>query len=66
MLRDVASDIQAVSLMPLTAGQRMLTVLALGPQWLRLLFWPAHLQADYSPLETESQPPGPSVGRVPC
>jgi hypothetical protein len=53
VLRDVASDIQALSLMPLTVGQRVLTVLSLGPLWLRLLFWPAHLQADYSPLETE-------------
>ena len=53
VLRNVASDIQALSLIPLTAGQRVLTVLALGPQWLRLLYWPAHLQADYSPLETE-------------
>ena len=53
VLRDVSSDIQAMTLLPLTAGQRMLTVLALVPQWVRLLYWPAHLQADYSPLEIE-------------
>jgi len=53
VLRDVSADIQAMTLLPLTAGQRVLTVLALAPQWLRLLYWPAHLQADYSPLELE-------------
>jgi hypothetical protein len=62
VLRDVASDIQAMSLLPLTVGQRVLTVLALAPEWLRLLFWPAHLQADYSPLETEvATTAGPAV-----
>ena len=53
VLRDVSSDIQAMTLLPLTAGQRVLTVLALAPQWVRLLYWPAHLQADYSPLEID-------------
>jgi hypothetical protein len=53
VLRDVAPDTQVLSLMPLSEGQRILTVLALVPQWIRLLYWPAHLQADYSPLETE-------------
>lgn len=35
----------------LTMGQRALTMLAVVPQWFRLLLWPAHLQADYSPEE---------------
>jgi hypothetical protein len=32
-------------------GGRALTMLGVVPQWFRLLFWPAHLQADYSPGE---------------
>jgi hypothetical protein len=28
---------------------RSLTMLGVVPEWLRLLFWPAHLSADYSP-----------------
>ncbi|MEP6473106.1 MAG: hypothetical protein ABJC74_05255, partial [Gemmatimonadota bacterium] len=52
ILRDVPTDIEALSWLPLTAAQRIMTALALVPEWLRLLFWPAHLQADYSPLET--------------
>jgi hypothetical protein len=52
VLRDISPDIKAVSLLPLSTGQRMMTMLALAPEWLRLLFWPAHLQADYAPLET--------------
>ena len=53
VLRDVSSDIQAMTLLPLTVGQRILTVLALAPEWIRLLYWPIHLQADYSPLEID-------------
>lgn len=30
---------------------RTLTMLGVLPQWLRLLFWPARLSADYSPAE---------------
>lgn len=30
---------------------RMFTALQLVPHWLRLLVWPAHLRADYSPQE---------------
>jgi hypothetical protein len=52
VLRDISPDIKAVSLLPLSTGQRVMTMVALAPQWLRLLFWPAHLQADYAPLET--------------
>jgi hypothetical protein len=45
-------DQSALTFQTLTAGQRALTMFGLVPQWLRLLYWPAHLQADYSPLET--------------
>jgi len=34
-----------------TPGQRGLTMLGLVPTVVRLLLWPAHLQADYSPRE---------------
>ena len=39
----------AEGLLGLTMGQRALTMLAVVPHWVRLLFWPAHLRADYSP-----------------
>jgi hypothetical protein len=32
-------------------GDRVLTMLGVVPEWARLLIWPAHLQADYSPFE---------------
>lgn len=32
-------------------GGRALTMLSVVPEWGRLLAWPAHLQADYSPRE---------------
>ena len=40
----------------LTAGQRALTMLRVVPEWVRLLAWPAHLQADYSPQEITGAP----------
>ena len=39
----------AEGLLGLSMGQRALTMLAVVPHWVRLLFWPAHLRADYSP-----------------
>ena len=41
----------AEGLVGLTMYQRALTMLGVVPHWFRLLFWPAHLQADYSPAE---------------
>ncbi|HEX7023600.1 MAG TPA: hypothetical protein VF187_02180, partial [Gemmatimonadales bacterium] len=41
----------AEALEGLGAGGRALTMLRVVPEWLRLLVWPAHLQADYSPQE---------------
>lgn len=32
-----------------TLGQRLLTVLGVVPEWVRLLLWPARLRADYGP-----------------
>ncbi len=33
---------------------RFLTMLGVVPEWIRLLFWPAHLQIEYAPLEIET------------
>ncbi len=34
-----------------TMAGRLLTMLQIVPQWARLLFWPTHLRAEYSPRE---------------
>ena len=34
-----------------TIGGRLLTMLQIVPQWTRLLVWPVHLRAEYSPRE---------------
>ncbi len=39
----------AVALQSLTPGQRVAGMLAVVPEWARLLLWPAHLQAEYGP-----------------
>jgi hypothetical protein len=52
VLGSFAGDLTAQSFQSLGAWPRLLTMLALVPQWLRLLYWPAHLQADYSSQET--------------
>jgi hypothetical protein len=39
------------TLVGLSMGERALTMLAVVPEWLRLMLWPAHLRADYSPGE---------------
>lgn len=41
----------AEALIGLSLPQRALTMLGVVPEWVRLLVWPAHLQADYSPSE---------------
>jgi hypothetical protein len=51
VLDNVVGSFTAEGLQGLTAGQRALTMLGVVPEWLRLLAWPAHLQADYSPQE---------------
>lgn len=52
---DVSGTFTAEGLVGLTKGQRALTMLAVVPAWFRLLFWPSHLQADYSPAEIVGQ-----------
>ena len=39
----------AIVLQGSTVGERVLTMLAVVPEWARLLVWPRHLVADYSP-----------------
>ena len=34
-------------------GDRVLTALGVVPEWIRLLFWPAHLSSEYGPPEIE-------------
>ena len=36
-----------------TVGDRVLTMLRVAPEWVRLLLWPARLSADYSPRQIE-------------
>jgi hypothetical protein len=51
---DPVGTFTAEALDGLTVGQRALTMLAVVPEWFRLLLWPAHLRGDYSPREIES------------
>ena len=51
VLDNVVGSFTAEGLQGLSAGQRALTMLGVVPEWVRLLIWPAHLQADYSPQE---------------
>ena len=46
-----AGDLPAIQITHATYGQRLLTMLGVVPEWVRLLVWPAHLQADYNPRE---------------
>ena len=48
---DIAANFPAEALEGLSLGGRALTMLQVVPHWARLLIWPAHLQADYSPQE---------------
>jgi hypothetical protein len=52
---DLVGTFTAEGLAYLTMGQRGLTMLAVVPRWFRLLLWPSHLQADYSPEEIVAQ-----------
>src|ERR1041385_8486545 len=52
---DLLGTFVAEGLARLTVAQRGLTMLAVVPQWFRLLLWPAHLQSDYSPAEIVAQ-----------
>lgn len=52
---DLVAAYPAEALIGLKIGGRALTMLAVVPHWFRLLFWPAHLQVDYSPSEIVAQ-----------
>ena len=47
----LAGTFTADALTGLSIGDRALTMLRVVPEWVRLLVFPAHLQADYSPQE---------------
>jgi tetratricopeptide (TPR) repeat protein len=51
---DTKGSFTAEALGDLSWGNRVLTMLRVAPEWLRLFVWPAHLQADYSPQEIVS------------
>jgi hypothetical protein len=48
---DTVGTFTAPSLIGAGPGGRALTMLGVVPHWVRLLFWPAELQADYGPHE---------------
>ena len=49
VLGSVSGDVPAPALVGLSAGQRILTSLAIWPQYFRLLVFPLDLAADYAP-----------------
>ena len=51
VLGGFAGAVPADALTGVDATGRTLTMLSVVPTWLRLLSWPRHLQADYSPNE---------------
>jgi len=48
-------------LVPVQGVRRLWVMLVVAPHWLRLLVWPAHLSAEYSPRQIEI-PVGPGPG----
>ena len=52
------------SALRISATDRALTALGVVPQWVRLLYWPARLSADYGPPEIDIAQ-GPSVLQLP-
>jgi tetratricopeptide (TPR) repeat protein len=53
VLGGLAGDIANASIRGVGLGDRVLTMLAIVPQWIRLLLFPWHLQADYMPRELD-------------
>ncbi|MGH7591439.1 MAG: tetratricopeptide repeat protein, partial [Gemmatimonadales bacterium] len=51
VLHGVVGTFTAEGLIDLTWQGRLLTMLGVVPRWATLMFWPAHLQEDYSPGE---------------
>jgi hypothetical protein len=48
---NVVGSFTAEALVGLDVRGRALTMLGVVPEWVRLLVWPSHLRADYSPAE---------------
>jgi len=51
VLGGVVGEVPHIVLREATAGQRILTMLGVVPEWVRLLVFPLHLQSDYMPQE---------------
>lgn len=49
VLGRLSGGVPAIALVGASLGERALTMLGVVPEWTRLLLWPQHLQADYSP-----------------
>jgi hypothetical protein len=49
----IAGDYPHIAIAEASRGQQVLTALRVSLEWVRLLLWPAHLQADYSPRDIE-------------
>jgi len=49
VLGSFAGESPATMLRGLNVGSRAVAMLAVVPEWVRLLLWPAHLQAEYGP-----------------
>ena len=52
------------SALGISAVDRALTAVGVVPQWIRLLYWPAHLSADYGPPAVEVAQ-GVSISQLP-
>lgn len=53
---ELGGDVEHPALRNLTAVQRGWVMLGLAPEFARLLLWPAHLYADYSPQHVQAVP----------
>lgn len=49
----VSGEIPHLAMRDASFAERAWTMLTVAPEWLRLLFWPARLSADYSPREIQ-------------
>jgi protein O-mannosyl-transferase len=65
VLHGVVGEIPAVEFRDASVWTRWWTMLAIAGQWLRLLMWPAHLAAIYSPPATPVLD-GPTLAIVPA
>jgi hypothetical protein len=65
VLHGVVGESAAVEFWGASAGTRLWTMLAIAGQWLRLLLWPVHLAAVYSPPATPVLN-GPTLAVVPA